>query len=431
VAFLWSGTLQDEDILDTPRPVVLGEGPRALFPLPAGAASEPDVTVLSHDEAGYNLRLTSGMGGEVWMDGRRQHVRDLARTGREIPVGPGDYGVVTLGTVAVFFQYVRAVRPLPRPYFGDADGPLAAAIALSVFLFTSLLSLMYMASDEFADPEPLELPSDLLARFLVTPPPESLTEEQHAHSAEAADPAPEARDEGEGRRHRGEEGRVGRQDSNEDRLDATGPIGGVDARVREHSLLRALSQDGAIAAALSGPSVNDVLGGLDGLRDVTPRGSNGFGLTGYGDGGGGDEDGDLMGTGDDVDTNSNPDRSDVASMRRGRGERQIDVDLGDPLIPNDYLSPRQINRVVRANRAAIRYCYEVQVQRQRNLHGNVAIQWRIGMTGAVTSARVARSTLNNPSVEGCMVRQIRRWRFPEPHGGEVVVTYPFMLGLDG
>jgi hypothetical protein len=28
-----------------------------------------------------------------------------------------------------------------------------------------------------------------------------------------------------------------------------------------------------------------------------------------------------------------------------------------------------------------------------------------------------------------MVRQIRRWRFPEPDGGEVVVTYPFIFGV--
>jgi hypothetical protein len=31
-------------------------------------------------------------------------------------------------------------------------------------------------------------------------------------------------------------------------------------------------------------------------------------------------------------------------------------------------------------------------------------------------------------VEGCIVRQIRRWRFPEPAGGGVVVVdYPFIF----
>jgi len=98
---------------------------------------------------------------------------------------------------------------------------------------------------------------------------------------------------------------------------------------------------------------------------------------------------------------------------------------------NGYLSAEQINRVVRANSAAIRYCYEVEVQRQPNLRGRIEIQWRINLAGSVTMSRVDSTTMNNPRVEGGIVRQVRRWRFPEPDGGEVVVTYPFIFGLAG
>jgi hypothetical protein len=34
-------------------------------------------------------------------------------------------------------------------------------------------------------------------------------------------------------------------------------------------------------------------------------------------------------------------------------------------------------------------------------------------------------------VEGCIVRQIRKWRFPQPDGGEVSVMYPFIFGVGG
>ena len=76
----------------------------------------------------------------------------------------------------------------------------------------------------------------------------------------------------------------------------------------------------------------------------------------------------------------------------------------------------QINRVVRANQAAVRYCYEVEVQRQPNLRGRIEIAWRISLAGRVTTSRVARSTMNNSRVEGCIARQGRNWRFPEPDG---------------
>ena len=86
---------------------------------------------------------------------------------------------------------------------------------------------------------------------------------------------------------------------------------------------------------------------------------------------------------------------------------------------------------MRANQAALRYCYESEVQRQRGLKGKVMIQWRVDRAGLVPTARVASSTLNNSSVEGCIVRQVRKWHFPKPDGGEVSVMYPFIFGVGG
>ena len=83
--------------------------------------------------------------------------------------------------------------------------------------------------------------------------------------------------------------------------------------------------------------------------------------------------------------------------------------------------------MVRANQAAIKYCFELALQRQPNLKGAVNVQWRISLQGRVTSTRVTKTTLRNSKVEGCMARQIKRWKFPKPDGGEVVVTYPFLF----
>ena len=124
---------------------------------------------------------------------------------------------------------------------------------------------------------------------------------------------------------------------------------------------------------------------------------------------------------------ANPDGANT--KRRARTERDVDFHRGDPEVSNGYLSPRQINRVVRINQAAIRYCYEQQLQRQPRLAGRVTVGFRIGMDGRVRSARIAGSSLHNRMVEGCMVNRVRRWQFPLPDGGEVVVRYPFFFGV--
>ena len=93
-----------------------------------------------------------------------------------------------------------------------------------------------------------------------------------------------------------------------------------------------------------------------------------------------------------------------------------------------YLSPEQIMRVVRRNQAAVRYCYENELQRQPNLHGRIEIRWRITRSGTVSSASVGSTTMRNARVEGCIVRQVRNWRFDQPDGGEVDVNFPFIFG---
>ncbi len=45
---------------------------------------------------------------------------------------------------------------------------------------------------------------------------------------------------------------------------------------------------------------------------------------------------------------------------------------------------------------------------------------------------VANSSLGNGQVEGCISSAVRRWTFPSPEGGGIViVNYPFMLTSSG
>jgi hypothetical protein len=58
----------------------------------------------------------------------------------------------------------------------------------------------------------------------------------------------------------------------------------------------------------------------------------------------------------------------------------------------------------------------------------VTATWTIDASGAVTSASMASSTIHNARVEGCVLRQVRTWRFPSSDGLSQP-TFPFSFGI--
>ncbi len=434
VALLWNGSLQADELLLDPRPVTLG-GPKAMFPLPADLVAGDTLTLLSPQGLGYALLPNAVLGGFVWLSGERRSVRELREPTR---LGPDDYGVVTLGSIAVFFQQVRPVQQ-PMPTRLSREPALAASLGLSVFFHVgALLFLFLVAAKEFAPAGSLELDTELVKRFMVVPPPEDEPLLRKRKSGtETKDPGMRDRDELGGKKQEHAEGRVGRKDATRPDTQIAGePKDAIAAKVRGMGLLGVLSGGGpnnALSNALDTPTLDKMLGGLGSVQTVAGRGSGGFGLRGSGSGGGGTGKGVLFGAGDmgtGVGAGSGNGRGKGAGGIGLPGakahEAQLSLDNGGAHV-NGFLSKEQIDRVVRANQAAIKYCFEVEMQRDPKLAGAVSMNWRIDLDGHVTVVRVAKSTLGNARVEGCMVRQIKRWVFPKPDGGEVEVTYPFLL----
>jgi len=103
------------------------------------------------------------------------------------------------------------------------------------------------------------------------------------------------------------------------------------------------------------------------------------------------------------------------------------TDIGTPVIMG-ALPMEVIKKVIDENKLQIRYCYEVQLQRQQNLEGKISMKWVIGATGSVADVKVKDTTMNNAAVENCIKEKIRTWRFPAPAGGGIVeVNYPFIF----
>jgi TonB family protein len=65
--------------------------------------------------------------------------------------------------------------------------------------------------------------------------------------------------------------------------------------------------------------------------------------------------------------------------------------------------------IVAKHTSAIQYCYQRELKRSPNLKGKLVVRFVITPQGAVSNATVVSSTLNNSTVENCVVERIKRW----------------------
>lgn len=88
------------------------------------------------------------------------------------------------------------------------------------------------------------------------------------------------------------------------------------------------------------------------------------------------------------------------------------------------LSVEVVRRVLRQRRRLFLYCYERELVDNASLAGRVELRFVVGARGRVQTAMVHGSTLGS-AIDGCLVSQLRRLRFPEPEGGGTVqIRYP-------
>jgi hypothetical protein len=87
----------------------------------------------------------------------------------------------------------------------------------------------------------------------------------------------------------------------------------------------------------------------------------------------------------------------------------------------------QIREVVRAHLSEIRACYNQALTKDATASGKIVIDFTIGEQGTVTKTAVASSDMKDAGVPTCMSSVIAGWVFPKPVGGQVDVTYPFVL----
>ncbi len=319
-------------------------------------------------------------------------------------------------------------------------------------LFASLVLTMFY----FQPPRPRGLSSDLLAtdsrliQFLMEP-------------EELEEPEPEwlngddSQGGGTGKAHEGEQGQMGdeKAEKTKNKYGIQGPEDNPDPvmarqqaeeNARTAGIIGTLaSMQGSFNAPTSpygadfalGNDPTSALGAMTGNDIGQNFGFGGLGLRGTGRGGGGLGQGTIgmgnfgtIGRGGGRGDGEGGYGSGVGGFR-GRSAGVPQVRSGGAEVRGS-LSKEVIRRVVRRHINEVKFCYEQQLNARPDLSGRVTTKFVISPTGSVQSAMVGSSSLRNEAVESCIVSAVRRWTFPAPDGGGVVVVnYPFLLDAAG
>ncbi len=487
VVLMWGGNVLHVAHLSPPRRFVVGEtndwrdiertwnpsffdrllrrpSPGIDYPLAADVTGVDRLPlVLDATAGGVNVLVPEGSSGTVNIDGQSYSLQEMEAQGKlqmcgEVPgakqllLPTGATATIDLGAFRYVVRPTAAGKPIGKGFQPDLR-PLAYIAGSAVF-FSIFLILFYFAPIESRGLSLDQLdPDSRLVKFLMEPP-----ETQEEETPEwLQDSKQDDKEGGTGKRHKGEEGQMGKRDSKKtrNRYGIKGPADNPDphmAREQAKEMARTAGILGTLRAmtgswnAPTSPYGRDTalgndpmsaLGALMGDQIGENFGFGGLGLRGTGRGGGGTGEGTIglgnlgtIGHGAGGGTGSGYGRG--AGGFRGRGARVPRIRQGTAEVRGS-LSKEVIRRVVRRHINEVKFCYEQELNKNPDLEGRVVVKFIIAASGAVQSAVVASSSIHNSRVENCVVQAVRRWTFPKPEGGGIVIVraYPFVLSAPG
>lgn len=395
---------------------------------------------------GFALNLTSAMRAELCTPVQRLALApDFGRAVAPLVLPPGSFLSVACGEMLFEIRTSDPVAALPRPWL-SAGWRVNAKYTLAVAL--ALLAILGLATLMAPDRRALSLDDiDVSRRFagwLTLPPEAKVPEIDHALAwlnKPGGGGSPAAA---------GPTGAAGSPKAShvDARRASKGPPSPLDARaaaqIRANSLLAVLDgpRGGSLAALLAdepalGAAANDVLGHLTGTTIADAYGVGGLGVLGTGDGAGGTHERLVGGGGLGTIGRFGTGPGDGPGYGAGVGQLATRKPIGPSFIPgvstvHGSLDKEIIRRIVHRHINEVRYCYEQALVTHPSLGGRLVVQFTIAPTGRVLASLLQSSSVGSPAVDGCVVQAVKRWEFPQPEGGGLVmVSYPFQLTPGG
>ena len=105
--------------------------------------------------------------------------------------------------------------------------------------------------------------------------------------------------------------------------------------------------------------------------------------------------------------------------------KKVKFDIEKDGIPTPPSDPNEWRRFFNKKRRALQYCYEREIKRNPSLRGRIAVNITIAKNRRASQVEVEENQLNK-TVENCIVRKIKRWRFPKVKGDSVEVNLPII-----
>ena len=378
------------------------------------------------------IHFTGSFHGYIEDARGRRSLADLTRSGEavatahghRVELADGARGIVQVGPHTFAIREVPAAR---RVMAGMGIDTTFMGLFLLIAFLGLVLGLVIQSVPYDPDHDLVQVPERMVEAIYMPQP----------------EPPPEKRvvtgnnpDAGEGKRAKGEEGKVGKEEyrlkhargtrvaQSKAQLDKTmAESSGLLADLQRMESNNNMFGDGGLSVGRSA-----FVGGVLGSQYGNQYGSGGLYSRGAGIGGGGDGEGlGGLGTRDRGGRGGSGYGHDGGYVGDHIGRVPAQVGMEAPILMG-ALDKSQIDRVIKQHLSQIRYCYQKELNRAPDLEGKVVMKFVIATDGSVSRADVQSTSLNNPVVESCLSDRFMRFQFPRPTGGGIViVTYPFVF----
>ncbi len=85
----------------------------------------------------------------------------------------------------------------------------------------------------------------------------------------------------------------------------------------------------------------------------------------------------------------------------------------------------EVNKFLKARFSQVKLCYERRLKVNPLLEGKLDLNINVATSGRVTAVGVNRDTMRDVAMLQCVKKTVRRWSFPKPQGGRVVIGKTF------
>jgi outer membrane biosynthesis protein TonB len=449
------GKFLEERLVRGGKNVTVGQGfKRNTFVIPSPGLPRT-MRLIAYEGGAYKLYFHSKMSGRVQLGDRVEKLSDLARSGKAkrqgeeyvLALTPRTKGRVVLGEVTILFQFVSPPPARPKPVlpphmrggllFGIASsGTLTATLLGSAFV--QVLAIVLIVTHDW--PQPRDMDYVIPDRFVQIMA-DDKKEEEDQQDVETGDGPEEAEEKEEEKEQPKEQPKEEKKTEKREMTPEERAAAEAERKRRLAEEVRnktILSQIGALSP--EGGSIADRLAAGAGHTSMDEAFANSTGVSTNAAGGdrsglrtGGSADADGRGSAVGIGDLGGTKGTKKAQAGVGTGtkkEKKIKVRLNmkspEKLIGMGKLDSGSVSEVLRLRQAQLQKCYERELKKNPKASGKVVVSFTIGTAGRVTASKATTDTVGG-GVGKCVASTIKRFRFPRPKGGEVIVSKAFVF----